>query len=93
LGNSCVLKGIILKDEGMKKLVPMLTLSLAVLLGSSTMSWAADEAAPAAPAADSSAAPAPAAAPEKKPAHKKKHVKKHKKVHKEKAPADGGAAK
>jgi len=79
----------------MKKLVPMLTLSLAVLLGSSTLSWAADEMAPAAPAADSGTAqpgstPAPAAAPEKKPVHKKKHVKKHKKVHKapakEKAP-------
>ena len=74
----------------MKKLVPMLTLSLAVLLGSSTLSWAADEMAPAAPANDSSAAqsgsaPAPAAAPVKKKVHKKKHVKKHKKV--AKAPA------
>ena len=74
----------------MNKLVPMLTLSLAVLLGSSTMCWAADETAPAAPASDSSAsqpgsAPAPAAAPVKKQVHKKKHFKKHKKV--AKAPA------
>jgi hypothetical protein len=92
LGNSSAVKENSLKGEGMKKFVPMLTLSLAVVLGSSTLSWAADDMAPAAPASDSSAAqpgsaPAPAAAPApvKKQVHKKKHVKKHKKVHK--APA------
>ena len=78
----------------MKKLVPMLTLSLAVLFASSTVSWADDQSAPAAPAADSSNAQsggAPAA-PEKKVMHKKKHTKKHKKVHKEKVPPTAPAA-
>jgi hypothetical protein len=76
----------------MTKLLPMLTLSMAVIFAASTTTWADDQAAPATPAADNGTAqtsgtPAPSK-PEKKMVHKKKHHKKHKMTSKakEKAP-------
>jgi hypothetical protein len=93
----------ILKGEGMKKLVPMVAFSLAVVFGGSTLVMAADEMAPMAapaPAGDSVAAPAAEAAPAKpvKASHKtKKKHHKHKKTEKKAAataaPAEGGVPK
>ena len=82
----------------MTKLLPMLTLSLAVIFAASTTTWADDQPTPATPAADSTTSQ-PSSTPatkkhEKKMVHKKKHHKKHKKVSKakEKAPTTAPAA-